>query len=122
MRPFRDTDLREIEGWYSRRGLVPPPQSCFPATGYIMPEVAAMFLWSTDSCICLLDGAITNPAAPIVRRASALKAITQALIAQATRGGFTQILGYCHARSTARLVRQHGFRKVGVHELYVREA
>lgn len=82
MRRVQGIDMLEISQWYRDRDLQ-SPSSTLPKIGYIVPGLAAGFLYQTDSDFILLDGFITNPLTDKGERDIALDAITGALLEDA---------------------------------------
>lgn len=118
IRRYRESDYAELSTWYGARGLSPPPPEGLPLTGLWIPSVGAGFLYRTDSSLALIEGVITNPAAPKRAQACAVAALLRALLDAAGDGarviGFTSILGM--ARRAQRL----GMRETGAYLLMVK--
>ena len=120
MRRFSAIDLPEVQGWYALRHLAPPTLDMLPDFGCIEPEVAAGWLYCTDSSFALLDGYITNPEAFSRDRDAALDVITSELLAEARRAGFRHVLAYTRHGSIGRRAMRHGFRGLGDRAMYGR--
>jgi hypothetical protein len=121
MRLFHRPDYETISEWYKERNLPPPSESSLPATGFIVPEVAAGFLTTTDSDICFLDGYISNPKSDKTERDYALDDITDALLAIANGMGFKHVLVMTRNQSIEERARYWGFSLIGMHKLMHRE-
>jgi len=116
-RAFCTADLPEVNSWYAARGRPVVPRAALPATGRIVPGVAAGFLYLTDSRLALLEGFISNPTAGLRSRARAIDQITVALLREAKRRGVVDVIGFGASPGIVRRVQQLGMRKVGVFTL-----
>jgi hypothetical protein len=108
MRAFVQSDLAEVNGWRLAHGLAGVALDQLPAAGQIEPDVAAGFLYATDSSIALLDGYITNPAAGLRERSRAVDEITSSLLRAAKAGGARSVVAVCLAGGIARRARRFG--------------
>lgn len=120
MRRYAPADLPEIARWYAARGLKAPTDDMLSPYGMIVPGVAAGWLYRTDSSFALLDGYISNPAAPREERASALQQITDELLAEAFRNGAARVLAYTAITSIEDLALRSGFVPRGIRAAYER--
>lgn len=106
MRAFLASDLEEINAWHVAHGSTPARADRLPACGAIEPGMAAAFLFRTDANVCILEGMVSNPAAPLRKRTAALHAIADHLLALA-KG--CRVVAICTADGTARTAHKHGF-------------
>lgn len=90
-------DIEMIQQWYSARGVEVPSANSLPEIGYIVGDIAAGFIYQTDSSICMLDGYITNPTRIGSLRDEAIEAITYKLLTEAVTRGFTEVLALSRA-------------------------
>ncbi len=119
---FELSDLGEINSWYQERGLTALGAEFLPKTGYIVSQVAAGFLYTTDSNLALLEGYITNPRASKRVCITAIDSITTALLRTAKELGVKHILAFCDSHGIKRIAqRRHGMSEVGNFSLVTRE-
>lgn len=121
MRRFRPTDYGEIAGWYETRGRTPPGLACLPMTGFIVPGVAAGFLYATDSALGIIDCLVSNPSASVLARGRALVAISSALVAAAENMGVRALVTTTREPGVIRQAERMAFRQVGQFVTMVRE-
>jgi hypothetical protein len=77
--------------------------------GSIVPGVAAGFLYSTDSSLCILEGYVTNPECDSEIRNKALEVVTEHLLAIAEAKGFTYIVAFTGDESIVKRAERSGF-------------
>ena len=121
MRAYVATDHAVMAQWYRAHGLTAPPAEMLPPTGLIAEGLAAGFLYRTDGALCLIDGMISNPSAPLLARARAMHRIVDALLATACAAGLHRVLGFCASSGMARLARTRGFALAGHYTLMMGE-
>ncbi len=85
--------FEQVLQWLRMRGESASPEA-LPKTGYIVPGVAAGFLYRTDSSIAWIDSLVASKERTREERSQALDAIVEALRQEARRAGFKSILGY----------------------------
>lgn len=120
-RPVEIKDHNTINLWQNAHGLARLEEHLFPSVGYIVENVAAGFLYQTDSSLCFIDGYISNPASDKAERREAFDQITDNVIRTARDHGFRNILAYTqHPEIMKRCVR-YQFAPKGVYSLYSRE-
>ena len=71
----------QIKEWFALRELPVPSHHSLPTNGFIVPGVAAGFIYLTDSDVSILDCFISNPLTTDVDRDEALDSIAKHLIA-----------------------------------------
>lgn len=76
-------DFEEILSWFAARDIVVPAKWVFSDIGYIVPKVAAGFLYTSNSGIATLDCFITNPKASSEDRLKGLRTVRDALLVKA---------------------------------------
>lgn len=122
VRRFRPEHLAELGRWYVARGLPAPTSGVLPRVGYIVPGLAAGFLYRTDSEIALLDGFVSNPEAPPLDRGRAISRVLEALIAEVSTGaGVSHLVGLTRVRGMERLVERAGFASGDGYRLFSRK-
>ena len=122
MRHFDLTyDFDAISAWYLARGLPVIPATSYPLHGFVEPNIAAGFLYLTDSDIGLVEGLISNPAASKIAAARALDQILNGLVGLATKLRVKRLLGFSKLDSTRRLSERHGFKHSSYYAMQTKE-
>lgn len=114
-------DFKDISNWFSWRKQLIPSRSIFPANGFIVDNIAAGFVYFTDSQIAIIDCYVSNPESDAKTRDIALDKITDALILCAVASGHNIIK--CDTQKEAIKIRakKHGFRPIGSYESFILE-
>jgi len=81
--------------------------------GFIVPGVAAGFVYETDSDLAALDGWVTNPEAPWATRKEALTLLEGRAVEFARELGFKRIVALALPSISRWLCNRHGFSPVG---------
>lgn len=81
----------EVQGWLAKRGLI-VPGDLFASTGYVVPHIAGVWLYLTDSSLAYLDILCSNPDAPAKMRHQALDLVVNTAIAAARESGVRLVL------------------------------
>jgi hypothetical protein len=116
-----ELDFDQIARWFEARGTKMPPRSLFPRSGFIIDDVAAGFLYFTDSTVAIIDSYVSNPLSEPKTRSDALDAITLALI------GFARFHGVKLVKCDTKLeviktrALGHGFKATGSYESFALE-
>ena len=74
----------------------------FPQAGFIIEDLAAAFLMTTNSKTCFIEGFVSNPEAPIVKRARAVQLLIYDLILRAEKLGYHQVIAFTSKDSMIR--------------------
>jgi hypothetical protein len=107
--------LRWMEAW----GQTISPDA-LPTTGFIVPGIAAGFLYRTDSSIAWIEGLVASRDISAEIRGLALDEIVRALRAEARRSGFKILLGYTQLQAVVDRALRHGFKHAkGAYQLVV---
>lgn len=117
MRPFLDSDLPTLNVWSAAHGCLPMTRSQLPATGFLVPDVAALFLVRTDTEAAFLEAAVTNPSAASADRHAALDELTTVVLAEALRLGFRCVLVLTDNPDVAARAERHGFTRSPGHAI-----
>lgn len=107
----KDKDTLDL--WWNAHAMPPIPGAALPEVGFIVPDVAAGFLYQTDSSVAMIENYITNPNSSYEVRQEALDSITGALIGEATERGFERIVALTTAQSIFNRAKRFGFQSVG---------
>ncbi len=121
LRRYENRDLEQLNRWYDLRHCPKVDNSLLPGVGFIADEMAAGFLYQTDSSLCLLDGYVSNPLTYKEDRDKALNCITQALLTEAKRLGFKKILAFTTVEAIATRAMINGFHLEGPQILLTQE-
>lgn len=121
IRPVEESDFKEIFRWHELRGMRPPDIGSMPGVGLIQPGVAAVFLYRTDSDVCLLDCAVSNPEAERSECDEALDSILRELVKIASGTGFRKIFAMTRRGSIAKRLERESFQTVGEFQFFAKE-
>lgn len=121
VRRYEPADLAAVNAWYAARGRAGLPSDAVPQLGAIVPEVAAGFLYRTDSSVALLDSFITNPAARLLKRGRAVREIASVLIDLARTQGCRRLVVLSASHGIGGVARSLGFGPLGSYALLARE-
>lgn len=121
VRRILELDFDEIEKWFRAREMPVPERSLFPKIGFIVDNIAAGFIYFTDSSVAIIDCYISNPKSDKRNRDEALRAITGALI---TTAKFHKVkLLKCDTSLDAVKIRAEasGFKRIGAFDSFTME-
>ena len=88
IRIFKPEDYSQLTGWFKHREMNVPPLDLLSNVGFIADDIAAGFIYTTNSSIAIIDCYISNPDSDIDDRNRALELITIHLISYAKNCGF----------------------------------
>lgn len=91
VRMYVPNDYKRLQALYASWDLKTPDPMFLPNTGYMVDDVAAGFLYFTDSKIAIIDNFIANKQSSKEERDKALDGIVEALLASAKTGGAKMI-------------------------------
>lgn len=83
MRNVEVSDYPQIYSWFEKRKMPRPPHWVFSDEGFIVPAVAAGFLYLTNSGVAHIDCYISNPDQPKWLRNQSLWEITKTIVLKA---------------------------------------
>lgn len=106
---YHPNHYESVSSWFEKRGLPPIPAESLPSVGKIVPGIGAIFLYQTDSDVCLLESAITNPEAHKDVRTQAIDVVTAACIERAKEFGFKTMLSVTKNKKILDQSKAHGF-------------
>lgn len=101
--------LEMVNRWAVSRGLKAVPVELLPRTGRVVPELAAVFLYKTDSRVGFIEHAITNPDAAVKDASHALDDCIAAIESDARWLGMSVLCGVSRIPGMAERVRRAGF-------------
>lgn len=111
----------EICEWFSKRNLIIPKSSMLSTNGVIVSDVAAGFLYVTDSSIAFLDYYISNPQSSDKKRAKALEIITMNLQMWAKEMEITHLMANSQIKSIQKLALDNDFKSYGFSHTFMKE-
>lgn len=91
LRRYEPTDFPEIESW-GKQWDIKFDEAAIPPKGYIVPGVAAYFLFETPSTTCFLENMVSNREVDKEIVHKALDLITEAILKEAKELGFTRAI------------------------------
>lgn len=102
----------QVLRWFELFGETMIPEA-LPQTGYIVPGVAAGFLYRTDSSVCWLESLIANKDVPKEERTRALDVVVVALTRDAKKLGFKTLLGSTQLEAVVKRAQRLGWSYMG---------
>jgi hypothetical protein len=111
-------DYPEIRSWFKARGVLPPADWAFSTIGFMVPGVAAGFLYLTNSGVAEIDCYISNPAAE--HRKFALQAITEKIMVTAVQLGVKMLCCNSKLGSIEALALDNRFTSIGNHKHFAK--
>lgn len=120
VRPYNTTDLKEIMEWFLQR-KIPITPDYFPKHGFIVPGVAAGFIFSTDSNFCIFECFISNPNSPRTLRREALEKIVASMIQKAKELEFREAYGFATSKTMIEIGKEQGFKFIEKCDSIVRQ-
>lgn len=112
-----EAHFEQVHRWMEQRGQTIAPED-LPTTGFIVPGVAAGFLYRTDSSVAWIEGLVGSREVSAEARGHALDEIVRALRAEARRSGFKIMLGYTQLQAVVDRALRHGFKQTeGTYQL-----
>lgn len=121
MRKYDVKDLDHINAWNSERKDPLFTPGDLPKNGMIEPDVAAGFLFKTDSEIAILENFVSNPNATPFDVSKAIDKIVEELEQTAKAFGYFKLAAFTHVRSIGSRLERLGFKPRGEWSGYARE-
>lgn len=91
---YQLSDYERLAGWFSGWQCAPPHIDTLPATGFIVGDVMAGWIYLTNSRMALIENVVSNPSSTREERESSFPLLIGALLVVARDAG------YDHIRST----------------------
>ena len=113
-----DVHYFALTNWFMARKLPPPPRWALSSTGAIVPDVAAGFLYLTNSDVGYFDGFISNPDVSKERRELAFDLIVNELLMIAANHNVKLIVCQTKHKAIERLTTKFGFTGTGEERVY----
>lgn len=111
--PATSQHIDDALEWLHVRGMAELPRDVFSSTGYVVPGVAAVWLYLTDSSLAFLEMLISNPAAPKRERRIALDAVVARAVDEAARAGTRVLNAFVQRPDVQALGLRHQLKPVG---------
>lgn len=108
----RDEHFEEIRSWLSGYGIDPLPREFFPPTTFVVPGIAAVSLYLTDSSMAYLERLIGNPGIDKQLRDRGLDIVMDHAADVAAEAGARLLVSTTQAPAVTARFERHGF---GVH-------
>lgn len=96
--------------WWEGHGWPALPMNALPSRGFIVPDVAAGFLYSTDSCIAWMEWVVANPKANARDIYSGVKELVSTIIKEAKEDGFSLVFTAVRHHGLGRLYEKENFK------------
>lgn len=106
---FTEEHYAEVCNWWKAHSWPLMPLSLLPKTGYIVRDVAAGFLYNTDSGIAWIEWIVSNPESDKAIRNEALDLILGNLIDDAKKMNKTFIFTSSDNEKLINRYKKHGF-------------
>lgn len=101
----RDWDL--IKSWGAEWGAE-YEEALFPTVGFLVENIAAYFLYQTDSNVCYLENLISKKSASAEEKSQAFKLLIDAILKEAADLGFTVAYATTNIIPVMLLAKEHG--------------
>lgn len=92
VRRYRDEDFDQVRQWLIDRNMKVFHPAILPKTGFIVDEVAVVFLYRTDSDIAYMENLISNPKSRDTDRDDAINQLVEVTFLAATQLGFKFVM------------------------------
>lgn len=100
----------ELSTWWRAHEQDPPPPQRLPVNGFVVPGVAAVFFFVTDTESAILEYAVTNRTASFRQRFAAIRAISEACMRRAYELGYRHMMLLTPFSGLARIAQRAGAR------------
>lgn len=108
--PYTPDHYPTLCQWWTAHKWAAPPESCLPAHGLIIPDVAAAFLYlDPTSTLAAQEFLVTNPANTPLQSFRAIVSLSKAIADLARAQGATALFTSCTQPSLARTLQTTGF-------------
>ena len=100
----------KVCSWWEGHGWPRMPLHALPSRGYIVEDIAAGFLYSTDSAIAWMEFIVANPAAKDRDIYSGVRDLVNEIIKDATEDGYSMIFTAVRHRGLGKLYERQDFK------------
>lgn len=109
IKSYDPLDYWMLCSWWSGHGWTPPSQEMLPEIGFVVDNIAAGFLYKTDSKITWLEFIIANPRSEKNERSKALDLVIEQLYSKAKELGFKAVFTSATHKGLIDRYKKHGF-------------
>ena len=107
-----DEHVQTAKQWLCARGGPEESDAGFSATGFVVPDLAAVWLYLTNSGVAMIEHLTANPAASKQDRDAALNAVLSSALAEAEALGAVSVIAMVGLPIVEARLRKHGFTAV----------
>lgn len=104
-----DQDYPEIKSWFLERKLKPIKKKFLPKNGLIIEKKCAVFIYETDTPICLIENLISKPGCPSFD----IDFLIESAKSFASDLGYEVMIGTTNLKHVALRTTNLGFKKTG---------
>ena len=119
-RPYEPKDFEQIQAWGKEWGAN-YSEDQFPQIGFIVDDVAAYFLYQTDSSVCFLENMVSNKKIHQEIKNQALTLIAEAILKKAKEEEFTVAYATTNNVAIAKRAAEHGAKCQWGHLLLIKD-
>lgn len=105
--------ITEAIEWMVARGTPAPPRDIFSSTGYVVPGVAAWWLYLTDSALAWTEMLVGNPKVSKETRSAGLDAVIERVLQEARDAGTRLLVCNIDRPDLEERAIRHGYRVLG---------
>ena len=120
VREYTRDDYKEVSGWFHKRSI-PITEDYLPKHGFIVPGIAAGFIFSTDSNFCIFECFVSNPNTTRSVRKEALSEIVTSMIQKAKELNFKEAYGFATSKTMIQIGEEQGFKFIEKCDSIVRQ-
>lgn len=91
VRKYKNTDYYTLSYWWDKHGQNYPELETLPDSGYIVDNIAACFVYKTNSNLAMIEFLISNPESNKEERNQAIDLVIDACINDAKESGYKVI-------------------------------
>lgn len=121
IRRYLDSDYEQLQSWQHARGLNMPDKIYLSNIGFIVPNKASGFLYTTNSSIAHLEMLMSNPNINKKDRDEAINTIVLAIVDTASLMGFKVITSTTTIEAIKQRSLTHGFTIEENHTLLIKK-
>lgn len=111
VRRIESKDLSTVNKWLGGRKRKDIPANALPDTGFIVDDVAAGFLYLTNSTAAWIEPVVSNPSAKPREVSRAIRDIIENIAELAKTYGVTTLFGMTTKASMVKTIKRLGFEK-----------
>lgn len=110
-RNINKDDYKTINKWRMDYGITPIPDSWFSSTGFIIDDVACIFMYTTNSSMVFLEFLTGNPKIESKIRKKAIEVLVKTCNNKAKELGYKYLWGMIEAEVVKDMANELGFLK-----------